>query len=227
MRELRWLVPLAVLVVLGAAALAVYNKVGEKIVDLLPKHKVESAADGSEGAPQAFKTGVLELSTLKSPKETFRRTDRLTLWDLELGSAVSEVRVDATFRYHVPTDPRGWHVKKVGEVFRVIVPAVQPSLPVAIDTATMQKRTDTTWLNFSGGANLAALEKSLTEELAKRAVRPSYIEAQRQASREAAAEYVRRWLITQERWKGVKPAQVRVFFADEPIERMNFWETNF
>lgn len=228
MRALRWFVAFAAIAVVCAVAAAVYTKVREKIDDIFPKHEVETRADGPEGAPQAFKTGVLELAILKSPQEAFSRSDRLTFWDLELGSTVSEVRVDATFRYHVPTDPKGWHVKKVGDIFRVIVPAVQSSLPVAIDTASIRKRTDTAWLGFNSSAtNLATLEKSLTAELAKRATRTSYIEAQRPVAREAAAEYVRRWLITQERYKSIKADQVRVFFADEPIEKMNFWETNF
>ena len=101
---------------------------------------------------------------------------------------MSQIRVKAVFRYHVPLDPKGWHVKRVGDQFRVIVPAVKPSLPVAIDTATLQKNTTSGWLRFNKAENLDALEKDLTAQLEKRAAESRNIELQRPKARQAAKD---------------------------------------
>ncbi len=214
---------LLALLLVGAVAWGI-----RQVDDFVSRRDVSTADAGARQMPIAIKTGVLELSTIRSPRETFVRTDSQTfLGGINLGTTVSEVEVDAVFRYHVPTDPNGWNVRRVGDAFRVIVPAVKPSLPVAFDTATLRKKTISGWARFNKDENLAALEKAVTGELGRKAASPAYIEFQRQAAREAAREFVVRWFIRQERWKDVRPDQVRVFFADEPISRLDVWKTQF
>ena len=225
MKLIRWALPLAVLVLILAAGMAVYQGLSQWF------HREPATTVAVPGdAPIVFKApegGLLEVATLRSPSETFERTDPLTFWGIDLGSTVSRVSVAAVFRYHVPLAPRGWHIKRIDGQFHVIVPAVRPSLPVAIDTSTLRKYTEAGWLRFNASDNLAALEQSLTAELGKRATTPSYIEQQRAKARETVREFVTDWLIKQERWKDVKPSQVRVFFADEPIESMGSAAANF
>jgi len=97
---------------------------------------------------------------------------------------------------------------------------------VAIDTATLEKKTESGWLRFNKSENLEALEREMTKQLEKRASEPRYIELQRPKAREAAAEFVANWMITKEKLK-VERSQVRVFFADEPIDRLDPMVTNF
>ena len=212
---------MAVLVLIGAAGSAVFIKVREWV-----SNTPITAPTGPHEAPFALKTGQLDVSTVTSAQEGFSRSDPLRFWDIDLGTTVSEIRVRAIFRYHVPLDPRGWHVKRVGDQYRVIVPAVRPTLPVAIDTATLEKKTESGWLRFNKAENLEALEREMTKQLEKRASEPRYIELQRPKAREAATEFVTSWMVTKEKWN-VKPSQVRVFFADEPIDSLDPMVTNF
>ena len=223
MKLLRWALPLAVLVLIGASGHALYEGVSSWFRRVPPT----ITPRGPDERPTVYKAGVLEVTTIKSPRETFERTDPLTFWGIDLGTTVSQIRVDAVFRYQVPLDPKGWHIKLVDDQFRVIVPAVKPSLPVAFDSATLEKKTGSGWLRFNKEASLAALEKSLTAELGKRAASPSYIDMQRATARQEAAKFVTNWMIKQEAWKSVKPSQVRVFFSDEPIQSLDSVSTNF
>ena len=102
----------------------------------------------------------------------------------------------------------------------VIAPAVKPSLPVAIDTAKLERHAEGRWSFFTGTAELDALQRTLTQTLATKAASPSYIAFQRDAARQTVAEFVRKWLLTQARWQHLRDARVQVLFADEPIERL-------
>lgn len=165
------------------------------------------------------KGGLLEVSRIRSP-ETFsalRPHDRL---GLDLGATVTHIRVPAVFRYHVELAPE-WRlrIRSDGSVL-VIAPAVKPSLPVAIDTAKLERHAEGRWSFFTGTAELDALQRTLTQTLATKAASPSYIAFQRDAARQTVAEFVRKWLLTQARWQHLRNAQVQVLFADEPIERL-------
>jgi hypothetical protein len=174
-----------------------------------------------------LKTGVFDASLVTSPQETFDRNDPFVFWGLDFGTTVSQVRVKAVFHYQVPLDPKGWHVKQVGDEFRVFVPAVKPSLPVAFDTATLEKKTSSGWLRFNKGENLEALERDLTAQLKVRASDPRYIELQRPKAREAVREFVSSWMIRHAGWPDVKPAHIHIFFDDEPIGALDTAATNF
>jgi hypothetical protein len=190
---------------------------------LLPRHDADTHAGGPSSPPVAIKTGVLELTKMVAYGETIERTDRLDWWFINFGTTVSRIQVDATYRYHASLDPRGWYLRRVGEAFHVIVPPVRPSLPVAIDTSTLKTYSGAGWARFNKQENLEALTRSVSAVLAQRATTPAYIDYQREQARQAAADFARHWILQQERWKDVKPPQVRVFFSDEPIERLDVW----
>lgn len=165
------------------------------------------------------KGGLLEVSRIRSP-ETFSARRPHDLLGLDLGATVTQIRVPAVFRYHVELAPE-WRlrIRSDGSVL-VIAPAVKPSLPVAIDTAKLERHAEGRWSFFTGTTELDALQRTLTETLAVKAASPSYIAFQRDAARQTVAEFVRKWLLTQARWQHLRDAKVQVLFADEPIERL-------
>lgn len=165
------------------------------------------------------KGGLLQVSSIRSP-ETFSATRPHDLLGLDLGATVTQIRVPAVFHYHIEL-ARKWpvRVRPDGSVI-VIAPPVQPTLPVAIDTARLERHAEGRWSFFTGTAELDALQRSITQTLAVKAASPSYIAFQREAARQTVAEFVQRWLLTQTRWQHLKGAQVQVYFGDEPISRL-------
>jgi len=84
--------------------------------------------------------GRLEVAAVHV-REAFARSDpRLLLDRIDLGTTVSEVRVDATYRYHLGM-ARAWPLRIVGKTCLVRAGALRPTLPVAFDTAAVERRT--------------------------------------------------------------------------------------
>jgi hypothetical protein len=90
-------------------------------------------------------------------------------------------------------------------------------LPVAIDTAGIERDVSGTWalLRFTSRAALSDLERTVTEKLAEKARSRDYLDRQRQEARETVQEFARRWLIEQTRWRPSGIQEIRVAFADE------------
>jgi hypothetical protein len=127
--------------------------------------------------------------------------------------------VRAVFRYHVELAPN-WKVLLRDKTFIVISPPVKASLPVAIDTATLQAESNGTWSILTGQSHIDELQRSITQNLAAKAMSPSYVNFQREAARQGLREFVAKWLVTQEQWKAASKYPIRVFFSDEPIQSM-------
>ena len=78
----------------------------------------------------------------------------------ELRDRLSRIRVPAHYRYHVELAPE-WRVTvQPGGGVRVIAPRVRPTLPVAIDTARIEKESRGLWSLFTGPDQLAALPQA-------------------------------------------------------------------
>lgn len=166
------------------------------------------------------KGGLLQVSTIRSP-ETFQASTDHTFLGIDLGQTTTQIRVPAVFHYHIEL-AREWPVTVKGDTVIVISPAVKPTLPVAIDTAKLERFAAGTWSLFTGAAELDRLQRSITQTLAVKAATPSYVEFQREAARQTVAEFARQWLLAQERFQGLpKKHTVRVFFADEPITSLH------
>ena len=164
------------------------------------------------------KGGLLQVSTLRSP-ELFQATQDHTIFGVHVGKTTSQIRVPATFHYHVELAPE-WKITVRNNTFIVIAPRVKATLPVAIDTAKLEKLTSGTWSLLTGQSELDQLQKSITQSLAQKAATPLFIQLQREAARKTVTEFVTRWVVEQ---RGSSPATgytVRVFFADEPIEAL-------
>lgn len=164
--------------------------------------------------------GRLEVAELKQV-ETFEVSRDHQLLGVPVGSTFSRIRVPAHYRSHVELAPE-WtvRVRPDGSV-RVIAPRLQPTLPVAIDTGQMEKESRGLWSLFTGREQLAALERSITASLGRKAATAPMLARQREAARRTVAEFVAKWLMTQAEWRPHAGRQVEVLFADEPIEALD------
>lgn len=160
--------------------------------------------------------GLLQVSTIRSP-ELFQSTQDHTIFGIHVGKTTSQIRVPATFHYHVELAPE-WKITVRNNTFIVIAPRVKPTLPVAIDTAKLEKLTSGTWSLLTGTSELDQLQKSITQSLAQKAAAPLFIQLQREAARKTVAEFVTQWVVEQRSGPPATGYTVRVFFADEPIE---------
>ncbi len=162
--------------------------------------------------------GLLQVSTIQSP-EVFSATRDHTIFGLPVGQTTSQIRVPATFAYHIELAPE-WKITVRGKAIIVVAPRVKPTLPVAIDTARLEKLTSGAWSLLTGNAELEALEKSITQSLAEKAASPQFTVLQREAARKTVTEFVAKWVLAQKRWKPSAGYAIQVFFADEPLEAL-------
>ena len=164
--------------------------------------------------------GRLEVAELKQV-ETFEVSRDHDVLGVPVGSTFSRIRVPAHYRYHVELAPE-WRVTvQPGGGVRVIAPRGRPTLPVAIDTARIEKESRGLWSLFTGPEQLAALERSITASLARKAATAPMLARQREAARATVAEFVQKWLMTQTAWQPHGDKPVQVLFADEPIEALD------
>jgi hypothetical protein len=163
--------------------------------------------------------GTLEVARIKA-YESIRRTSPGTplLWGLiDTGATVSEIDVPVLYRYHVPL-AKEWPIRCTRELCVVRAEAIAPTLPPAIYTGEMRRRTESGWARFDKSANLAALEKSLTEALSARATSERNLDAATRAGRRTVKEFVRTWVVSA-RGTGSDPhPRVVVLFPGENSE---------
>jgi len=165
------------------------------------------------------KGGLLEVSSITTP-ETFRSTkDHTVFAAVGVGQTISEIRVPAVFRYHIELAPE-WKITRRDNQIIVIAPRVKPTLPVAIDTGRLVALSAGIWSVFTGRSELEVLQKSITKTLEVKAAGPGYIQFQREAARETVKEFVSKWVLTQSRWKTEPKVEIKVYFADEPIDSL-------
>jgi hypothetical protein len=160
--------------------------------------------------------GRLELGTSEAV-ETFRRTNELRLfWDtVSLGQTVSEIRVPVTYRYHVPLDGP-WQFRVEGDGCTVIPPPIRPSLPPAIHTDKMEKRTRSGWARFDAAEQMDALERAITPTLVAYASDPAHLAKVRDECRLTVARFIHAWLRREGQWDGDRFRSITVVFPDEP-----------
>lgn len=183
---------------------------------LLARPAVETTVLAS-GLPVVMRSqgGLLEIATV-TVYERFRRTDTREFWGIPLGTTVSIMQVPVTYRYHIEL-AREWPIHLQGTTATVRTAAVKPSLPVAIDTARMEKFTQSGWARFNKDENLALLERSITPELEKRSQLPAIRQLAMDAGRLTVREFVTTWLLKEQGWKRDPQHQVRVLFPGEEM----------
>ncbi len=160
---------------------------------------------------------VLELATLDT-EETVTKYDTKTWFNdaLYLGTTVAEIRAMVVYRYHLKLSDE-WKLTVENGRCVVVAPAIRPSLPPAIRTETVEKKSEAGWLRFNAAENMAALEKGLTSILEKRAAVPGKIKHVREASRLSVAQFVQHWVLKEQKQHeqgGIR--EIVVIFPDEP-----------
>lgn len=160
---------------------------------------------------------VLELATLET-EETATKYDTKTWFNdaVYLGTTVAEIRAMVVYRYHLKLSDE-WKLTVENGRCMVIAPPIRPSLPPAIRTETMEKKSEAGWLRFNAAENLAELEKGLTLMLERRAAAPGKINHVREASRLSVAKFVQHWVLKEQKQhaqEGIR--EIVVIFPDEP-----------
>ena len=213
----------AVCAALATLAAAAIYALGAR---LLPMETATSEAR-TVSLPLVSRTpgGLLEVATV-STTELFEKKSMLTIAGLNRGTTVSQIRVPAVYRYQVRL-AADWRAYVSDGRLLVIAPALTPSLPVAIDTGRMEMQTTAGWARANAQENLQALHREISAALELKAKSPQYVDVQREQARKTVAEFVSKWLLEQERWKTLRPDQVKVYFADEPIERLRTFGPEF
>jgi hypothetical protein len=209
------LVALASLAI-GATVAVVVMKAGLPGLWSSERGAIRSGA-GDEIMVMRTRGGLLEVSRIQAT-EVFDTRFVHTFAGIRVGETVPRIRVPALYRYHIELAPE-WRVLRTDDTFTVVAPPAQPSLPVAVDLARMEKDVAGTWvlLPFTGEESLDDLERGITAKLAQKAALPAYIQLQREDARRTVAEFVRKWLLTQVQWRDAAQPRLRVLFADEPV----------
>lgn len=158
--------------------------------------------------------GLLETATIRMD-EDFYKSDAKRWWGIYLGNTVSHIQVSATYRYGVPLADEAWEIVTQGQTTIVVAPNLQPSVPVAIDTATWREKTVSGWARFDKQDQLEALRRSLSGDLEERARDGRRVALAREASRRTIGEFVDGWLGARGEEDGGVFATVKVYFLDE------------
>jgi hypothetical protein len=159
--------------------------------------------------------GLLEVSTVTA-EERFDSSTTHTVLGVPVGKTVAQIRVPAVYRYHIPlaTD---WTFRLSGNALIVIAPRVRPTTPVAINTGKLESFTSGVWSPLTGGEATAALQRSITDTLNKKAESPDLMKLQRESARQTVTEFVQKWVLQQTQWRSARPPAILVFFEDEPL----------
>ena len=168
--------------------------------------------------PVVFRTpgGLLEVGGFDF-KEDFYKSDSKSWFAINLGTTVSQIQVPVRYRYHIVL-PSDWKFIVRGQTCLVNAPAILPTLPVAFDTAGMQKKTESGWARFNKDENLEQLERSITAELETKAKSDKYIAQIREAAHKTVVEFITTWLLREQQWKDDQFHMVKVYFPDETPE---------
>jgi hypothetical protein len=202
----------------GQAAVDTVRGVGESAVNIAAAFKSGSISTTFTAAIPKFAPDsgtLLELAAFEAT-ETLRSSDELRIaWDLiPLGTTTAEIRVPVTYRYHIRLD-EPWRLEVRGQNCIVHAPRIRPTLPPAIDTAGLERSSDSGWLRFDGDDRLEELERGLTAALSERAADEAHLELVRERCRTAVADFVRSWLLFEDQWRPDGFRAVTVIFADE------------
>jgi hypothetical protein len=202
----------------GRATTEAVREIGGKAVDIAAAFQTGTitrtfVADVPRLAPGSG--AKLELAAFEAV-ETLRTTDeRRVAWDLvSLGTTVTEIRVPVTFRYHVRLDEE-WRLEVDDQTCVVHAPPIRPTLPPAIHTDGLERRSESGWLRFNEAQQMEALERGLTAALSERAADTVHLDMVRERCRLELAGFVRSWLLLEDHWREDRFRSVVVFFADE------------
>ena len=160
--------------------------------------------------------GKLEIASFKMT-EVFERTDYED-FVIPLGETRSQIRVPVTYTYHIELhDP--WMLEVTNGICYVTAPKIKPGLP-AIHTDGLVKKVESDFLTrFKPGLDPAKrmedFEKTLTPRMWVNASSPKYVAIVREDCRKTVSEFVRDWIIKEDRYKDYDIDTLKVIFPDE------------
>lgn len=214
----RW--PIAIVVGSACALALVYfvtNKVQEATesgLNLPPatqtdvSHRFESYIMRLRDAGQ----GTLEVAVLEEVAVVSRSEETSFMWGLIQGSKdVAEIRVPVTYRFHVRLD-EPWEVRVRDNIAHVLAPAVRPTVPPAIKTSGLERRTQSGWLSNNSKENMDALEKGLTFSITREAFKRA--DLARDPARKTISNFVQAWVLQDKVWQD-QNRHIIVWFPDE------------
>ncbi len=108
-----------------------------------------------------------------------------------------------------------WKIEVKDKCCVVHAPSLRPSLPVAIQTDKMEKKSAAGWARFDGKEQMDQLEAQITPKLNNRASSPGHMSAARSEARDVVARFVRTWLLGSQQWQNDRFTSIIVIFADE------------
>jgi len=161
------------------------------------------------------KGGLLEVSKVLVT-EHFESSVINTVLGVGVSKTTARARVPAVYRYHIELAPE-WKFEIKDGTFFVVAPAVKPALPVAIDTTQLVSDSSGAWSMVNGQKKIDELVKRVTPILAAKAISQQYIDLQRNEARKTVEEFIRKWLLAQEKWKPASAYPMHVTFSDEPV----------
>ena len=170
---------------------------------------------------ELIKVGRLEVAVAESMETFERKTEQTAVWKtVNLGETVSEIKVPATYRYHVDLAEE-WKIEIKDKCCVVHAPSLRPSLPVAFRTDKMEKYSQAGWARFDGAEQLDELERQITPRLNERASKPGHMKAAQIEAKEVVARFVRAWLLSSDQWKNDRFTSITVLFANEDLSRVS------
>lgn len=213
-----WWVKLVIVLLLCGTILLATKMVLDRMTGIASRFRQQHITETFIAAlPTIARTpgGALELATATATETLTRADERTIAWDMiYLGKSVSEISVPVTYRYHLNLrDP--WRIDVSGSTCVVHAPAIRPSLPPAIHTDQMRKRSEAGWARFDVKDQMAELERSLTPRLMRHAGDPRHLALVREDCRQTVAEFVRDWLLKEDHWRKERFNAIKVVFADE------------
>jgi len=203
----------------GEEGRATVSQLGEAAATIAERFRTGTITTTFTAAiPRLVPDGALklEVAAVEATETVARSDERRVLFDLvSLGTTVTEIRVPVTYRYHLRLD-EPWTLDVRGHDCLVRAPPIRPTLPPAIHTDRMEKRSESGWLRFDAADQMASLERQLTPTFTLRAGNRDHLGLVRETCRSRVAEFVRSWLLAEEHWRRDRFSSVTVVFADEP-----------
>lgn len=160
--------------------------------------------------------GKLELASFKIT-ESFERTDSEDFL-VPLGETRSTIRVPVTYTYHIELhDP--WTLDVTNGLCHITAPAIKHGVP-AIHTEGMVKDVRSDFLTrlkpgLDPRQRLDEFEKTLTARLWINAGSPKYQALVREECRKTVGEFVRDWILKDDRYETYDIETLKIIFPDE------------
>jgi len=209
-----------VLALLSAAGFIALTKSGKipAIKDLLPDPKFSEANITHTfiaALPTLTREMNLEVASSKQT-EVLERSDARRFLGIDLGTNQARMTVPVTYRYYIRLYDT-WKLHIGGGTLIVFAPDIRCGLPPAIHTDEIQETATRGWARGTPADLLEELRRDLTPVLSEYANDHRRLELVRDTCRQSVAEFIRRWLENEGRWRQGKFTAISVKFASESI----------